>query len=120
MQERIFYVMSFGFIGGVFLRSYFFVDLYFAVLISIVSFGILLISAYVRKNRWGIVASFFILFLSLGMIRFNFADKEVPVFLSKEATLRGIVVNEPEIKENSQRLTVEVQGLTSYYHKTRI
>src|SRR3989338_10739377 len=114
MQDRIFYSICFGFVFGVLLRSFVFIDSYLAVLFGVISLALLLFFSFVSKNKWGIIASVFVIAFSLGIFRFHIVDVPAPnVFESQvgqEISLKGLVVDEPTIGKNNQRLTVLVRS----------
>ena len=109
-----------------FLRSFLFVDFYFVVLISVVSFALILFFSLISKNKWparnathsvaggGIIASVFILASCLGILRFNAVNVLAPSVLEskigEKVSLSGIIVDEPDIRENNQKLTVEISS----------
>ncbi len=113
MHDRIFYGICFGFMFGVLLRSFLPVNFYFAVLIGILAFAPILFFSFISKNRWGIIAGVFVLAFSLGILRFQMADISAPnIFESqtgKKISLTGIVADEPDQRENSQKLTVKTK-----------
>lgn len=113
MKDRIFYAICFGFVLGVFLRSFVLVDLYLNILFSFIAVFLLLFFASISKNKWGIIFSVFLLIFSLGIFRFNLVDKNVPEFLqNKENTkieLVGEIIDEPDARENNQKLTVQIK-----------
>src|SRR3989344_7140050 len=110
MHDRIFYGICFGFVFGVLLRSFLFVNFYFAILIGILAFVLILFFTFISKNRWGIIAGIFVLAFSLGIFRFQMVDIAAPnIFESQvdeKATLTGIVADEPDQRENNQKLTI--------------
>ncbi|MFA5932175.1 MAG: ComEC/Rec2 family competence protein [Candidatus Paceibacterota bacterium] len=110
MRDRVFYTICFGFLFGVLLRSFLFVNLYFVILFSVIALALLLFFTLISKNNWGILASLFILIFCFGIFRFNMVDVTNPtVFEScvgQKITLRGEIVDEPSIKENNQQLIV--------------
>jgi competence protein ComEC len=124
MRDRVFYTICFGFLFGVLLRSFVFVNLYFVILFSVIAFALFLFFILISKNKWparppewsgaggGILASIFVLTFCFGIFRFNMVDVVNPVvFESKvgqKVTLSGEIVDEPNIKENNQQLTVEI------------
>jgi len=114
MQDRFFYTITFGFLFGVFLRSFLFVDLYLVILFSVIAFSLFLFFTLISKNTWGILASIFILTFCFGIYRFNATDVPAPsVFESQvgqKVTLSGEIVDEPSIKESNQQLTVLVNS----------
>jgi len=113
MQDRIFYSISFGFIFGVFLGSSFGFDFYWNLLVAFLSVVSVIFFYIVSRNKWGMIASFFILFLSFGIFYFNyFNDKPVPVFLERQVestvSLQGIIIDDIEEREAGLRLVVKV------------
>ena len=75
MQDRIFYSICFGFVFGVLLRSFLFVNFYLAILVGVLAFLIILFFKFITKENWGIVAGVCVLSFSLGILRFHLADK---------------------------------------------
>lgn len=125
MRDRVFYTICFGFLLGVLLRSFLFVNLYFVILFSIIAVALLLFFSLISKNKWGILASIFILTFCFGIFRFNMVDIPNPVVfesqVGQKVTLSGEIVDEPSIKENNQQLTVEMvyEGLSFVKTKDR-
>ncbi|KKP86640.1 MAG: ComEC/Rec2-related protein, competence protein ComEC [Parcubacteria group bacterium GW2011_GWC1_35_8] len=117
MRDRIFYALCFGFILGVFLRSFIFVNLYLIILIGVISLALFFYFFFISKNKWGIIATIFVLAFCLGIFRFHAVDVPAPsIFESKvgqKVFLTGKIIDEPSIKENNQQLTVLMapQGL---------
>lgn len=111
MQNRIFYAVCFGFILGILFRSLVFANIYLILFLGTVSLGLLLIFL-ILKNKWGLIASIFIIFICLGAWRFHISDKfptSLEPSLGTKATLTGVVVDEPDVRENNEKLTVEVE-----------
>jgi hypothetical protein len=110
MQNRIFYSICFGFVMGVLLRSFIFINIYTAIWLGVISFVLILFFSFILKSRWGIVVGIFILTFSLGILRFHGDDKPAPeVFESKvsqRVSFGGQIVDAPDIRENNQKLTV--------------
>ena len=108
MQDRIFYAVCFGFIFGVLARSFLFVNLYFILLVLLLV-GVLAIyfsllkNFSLIKNRWDIILVVFVLTFCLGIFRFHIADQPAP----ENITMSGTIVDEPDIRENNQKLTVK-------------
>ena len=113
MQDKIFYAICFGFIFGVLLRSFVFVNLYLTILIEVIAFASILFFAIVSRNNWGIIFGIFILAFSFGIFRFQMVDISAPsVFgsqVSQKVVLSGEIIDEPSITENNQKLTVEIE-----------
>ena len=110
MQDRIFYAICFGFIFGVLLRSFVFIDLYLMFLFGAISGALILFFSLVSKNSWGILVSIFVLTFCFGIFRFNMVDAPNPAIfefkVGQKGAFLGEIVDEPNIKENNQQLTV--------------
>lgn len=110
MRDRIFYAICFGFVFGVFLRSFVFVGFYVAVLFGVISCALILFFTLISKNKWGIIASIFVLAFCFGIFKFHTAD--VPLLdifesqVGQKVSLSGIIADEPDIRENNQKLVV--------------
>jgi len=115
MRDRVFYITCFGFLFGVLLRSFVFVDIYLVVLLGVVSLALLFFFTLISKGDSGILFSVFILAISLGILRFHLVDIPNPiVFESKvgqKVSLRGQIIDEPTIGENNQKLVVELDPI---------
>lgn len=110
MKDRIFYGVCFGFILGVLVRSFLFVNFYIIGLIGVLSLAFIFLFSLISRNKWGIFFSFFILFFCFGILRFQVADKPSPIFLESQAgrqvSLSGVVIDEVDIRENNQKLVI--------------
>ena len=119
MRDRVFYSTCFGFLFGILLRSFVFVNLYFVILISVISFALFLFFSLISKGKWGIIFSIFIFAFCFGIFRFNAIDVGVPKIFESQVgqkiNFSGVVVDEPDVRQNNQQITVEVdsQGRTS-------
>jgi competence protein ComEC len=78
------------------------------------AFLFILFFSILSKNKWGIIVSVFVLTFSLGILRFHMSDIPAPeVFESQvgeRVSLTGGIIDEPDIRENNQKLTVLVQS----------
>src|SRR3989338_2755501 len=114
MQDKVFYTTCFGFIFGVLLRSFVFVNLYFSILLGVVAFGLLLFFTLISKRDIGVLVSIFVLTFSLGILRFNAVDKlPSPIFemqVGQKANFSGEIIDAPDIRETNQKLTIEVES----------
>lgn len=110
MQEKTLYGICFGFIFGVLLRSFIFVNFYFTLFLLTLAFVLLLFS-HTTQQKWGVMVFFFTLALSFGILRFHLTDKPAPAFfesrIDQKISLSGKIVDEPDVRENNQKLTVE-------------
>lgn len=95
------------------MRSFLFVNLYLIILFGVISFALFLFFTLISKNKWGILASIFVLTFSIGIFRFHIAYVPVPeIFESKiggKETFQGEIIEEPDRREDNQKLTVGVR-----------
>jgi competence protein ComEC len=122
MRDKVFYAICFGFLAGVLVRSFWLIDFSLTLLLGIISIILIIYFLFFSKNKrspsgkFWLFISFFLLSFSFGLVRFEMADKipELPVDsltgqivgLGAKANFSGKIIDEPEKKENSQRLTV--------------
>ena len=107
------------------MRSFIYVNFYF-VIFSLVLSLIVMLFTYFTKIKWGVIISVFVLATTLGILRFHARDSAtVFIFddtLGQKISLVGKVVDEPDIRENNQKLTVQLSrsSLDSKVEKTKI
>ncbi len=131
MQDKIFYASCFGFVFGVLLRSFVFVNLHFSILFGVISLALILFFTFISlghrptlghsltdepgeaKNNFGILIFIFVLVFSFGIFRFHMADTPAPIVfesnINKKVSLSGEVTDEPDLRENNQKLTVKIE-----------
>ncbi|MFA6324965.1 MAG: DUF4131 domain-containing protein [Candidatus Paceibacterota bacterium] len=62
-------------------------------------------------NKWGIIFSIFLLFFSFGILRFYSYNKIIPILpIDQEVKLSGKIINEIDIRENNQKLVVDLNS----------
>ena len=119
MRDRIFYVVCFGFIFGVLLRSFLFVDLYLTILFSLILFSLILFFSFISKNNWALIFCCFALTFCLGIFRFEARESSIVYIYDSgpKVTISGIIVDDPDIRENNQKLVVEenISGLMTKF-----
>lgn len=113
--SKIFLYFCLSFIGGIFLNSFFTPHLLF--LGGGLIFGILLISVFWKYKKFAVVG-FCLLFLVLGIWRHQQAElkiinDELRKYndLNEKITLIGIVSDEPDVREKSQKLIIKVENI---------
>lgn len=113
MRDKIFYFACLGFLLGIIFRSLFFVNLYNSLLLILISFFVLIFFIFISKRKLGVV--FFVLCLSFffGIYRFSISDIPSPQYfdsnIGNSLPFYGKIIDEPNIKENSQQVLVEVE-----------
>jgi competence protein ComEC len=112
MRDKIFHIICFGFLFGVLLRSFTYLNFYFVLLLILLG-SVLIFYFSLVKLKWGMVGAVFVLAFSLGIFRFHLVDVPNPtVFenqVGQKASFSGEIIDEPNIKENNQQLTVETE-----------
>ena len=119
MRDKIFYISCLGFIFGVLLRSFLFIDFYITILVLSLAFVLLiyftLLSKNINKNVWAIVFFCFIFTFSLGVMRFhirdvaNFkAEQVLAGSIDQKIELKGIVVDDPVNTSKNTKLIVKL------------
>jgi competence protein ComEC len=124
MRDKIFHTVCFGFLLGVLLRSFVFIDNYYVLLFAIIFLAVLLFFIFVSQNNWGILFCVLVVSFNFGILRFHMVDVSNPaVFelqMGKKVVFSGEIIDEPSIKENNQQLTVETSVKDSPSPKTRL
>ena len=115
MRDKVFYSICFGFLFGVLLRSFIAVDLYFTILSGVIILALFLFFKFISKNNWGILGSIFVLTFCFGIFRFHMVDAPNPVVfenhVGQKVAFSGKIIDEPNLKENNQQLTVSVKSI---------
>lgn len=119
MRDKIFYISCLGFIFGVLLRSFFFIDFYLTILVLCLAFVLIiyftLLSKNINKNVWAVIFFVFTITFSLGILRFhirdvaNFkAEQVLAGSIDQKIELKGIVVDDPVNTSKNTKLTVKL------------
>ncbi len=108
MRDKIFYSSCFGFVFGVLLGSFFYLDIFIVLLIAL----LVLASAFFIKNKLGILSSIFIIAFAVGIFRFHLADRHASQFfesrVEEKAEYVGDIVDEPDKRVDNQKIVVAV------------
>lgn len=117
--SKIFLYFCLSFIVGIFLSSFFQISL--LALLAFLILGLLLISIFWTRKKL-VVIGFCILFLVLGIWRHQNCELEIRNNelrklndLNGKITLIGIVSDEPDIREKSQKLTIKIQKIQNFH-----
>lgn len=118
MRDKLFYAICFGFIFGVLLRSFVFVNVYSVLFVGFLAFFVSLFFSFVSKNqclpagRQGVVVCMFFVFFSVGIFRFHAVDVPPPkVFEEKVGEKKvfvGILIDEADSREENQKLNLKL------------
>ena len=133
MQNSYFYSAVIGFISGVFISSFFNLGFSFFLLLVVLTIVLYYLwrRGLVGQSFWILPLIIYILFLSLGIVRFNFdatrfnsLKTNLDHWRDTKVTIIGVVSDEPTIKIQSQRVAVDIQqvliGGKSYSVSDRI
>lgn len=105
-----------GFLSGVWLRSFVAVGIYFSVFLITTAFGILLFAALAQRERGKslpiFLSSVFLFSVVLGITRYDMADAyqsdALRSHLGRAGVFEGIISEEPDLREKSMLLTVNI------------
>ncbi len=123
MKQHWTVVLLAGFLGGVLLRSFLDFGWQFAGFFVFLGIVILLISLTAENRRMVALMGIFLIAMALGMLRYEIKDyknsETLEQKIGQKIALEGIIVDEPDERENYTRLTVETNGsniLVYTYH----
>jgi len=107
-KSKIFLILSLAFIGGVFGRSFWEVNIFYCYLLALG--GIIIIFTF-YKNKTAAVVAFFLGFLALGIWLTDIKMEKLKHLDLNGQEFSGIVriVKEPEIKDNYQNLVIQTE-----------
>jgi competence protein ComEC len=110
MNDRLFFAGFLGCAGGILFRSLFFFPvsaLLFLLLLAVLLFGARLYTGRIVYAVMGVV----LLGVLFGSVRVMLVPQEVPAvlvdMLGTEVAFEGVIVADPDLRETSQRVTVE-------------
>ena len=122
MQKDFLYVVLGGFAGGVFFRSFFDLGDSFSIFLMLVA-GVVLLFYFLRKKQtkdeielWNLgkilIVGIFVLSAGVGILRYDFFENRsgegsLDHLVDQRNTFTAIVIDEPDIRENNTRLTVQ-------------
>jgi competence protein ComEC len=111
MNQNWLYVFIGGFAAGALFRSFFDFGFSFSLFIIALSAALFFLYFLLGKDKKVFLASLFILSAGLGILRFDIADlnKGNPVLdeiVGQEVVLEGVIVDEPDERENNTKLIV--------------
>ena len=115
MKQNSLYIFIGGFAVGILFRSFFNLGFSFSIFLIALSSAIFFLY-YLNKNKKVFLVSLFVLAASLGVLRFDVADlnKGNPVLdkvVEQEVILEGVIVDEPDERENNTRFIVNFESL---------
>ncbi|MDQ5922635.1 MAG: hypothetical protein QG644_343 [Patescibacteria group bacterium] len=113
MKDKVIYSICFGFILGVLVSSFVYINLYTNIFIATLSGVAILLFYFIYKLKWGVIFAVIFLTLSLGIFRFNLAlDEESLIFdnrIGDYLSINGIVIDSPSVGDKNQKLNISVE-----------
>ncbi len=108
---------TFGFILGIASASFFYFDFWSILALFLggfISFSFYYFRSNVSREKFWIFTLFFVFFI-LGVFRINVSDlyseSKLKDFDSKKIIVSGVIVSEPDIRDNNTKYTIEVQKI---------
>lgn len=116
MRESYLISIVFGFIVGVFVRSFFIFSLPFVLTILVIGVLVLLATFVFRFKQIAIIIGLFFVCLSLGIFRFHVADAPVQSsqlfpYQNSLQQFVGVVDSNPDRREGSTKFELKVQSV---------
>jgi competence protein ComEC len=116
MRDSYLLSIVFGFIAGVFLRSFHVFSIPFVFTILIIGILILLSTLSFSKKSVGILVGLIFISFSAGILRFHISDKSISqshIFPYKNLSVKivGVVETNPDRRENSTKFEVEPETI---------
>ena len=115
--SKLLFFICLSFIAGIFLESVIKIPQFFLWAFLFISFAIIVISLLIKKDIL-IIAGFCLLFLAIGILRvqiseFNIANDKSSKFNGKgKISIIGIIFNEPDVRDSSQKIKVKFNDST--------
>ncbi len=116
-NENIFYAMIAGFVAAIFICPFFDPGVSFLLFLVLISFIFLIFEKFLCRGndrKMILLLSLFIMFFSLGGIRYEISnlaslDLNLENSIGKNITAEAVISEEPDIRENTQMLTVDLK-----------
>ena len=122
-NAKPFYILAFGFTGGIFLNSFHKMGFSFFLLSLLISLAIFVYGKFLHSDALNkktiFLASFFIFAFALGLLRYEIKDLPnrdtmLQENLEQKVIVEGVVSDEPDKRENGVRLTVSFQNIIDF------
>ncbi|MEK9131772.1 MAG: ComEC/Rec2 family competence protein [Patescibacteria group bacterium] len=115
-RQKCVHASLFGFVIGVSFGSLFSFGFSGALAVLILSLGILAYSRTLSERSLPLLFFWLLFFLAIGMARVAASDRLVErgldPFVDKRVVLSGVVVREPDIREDTQKITLRVDAVS--------
>lgn len=113
MNNRILYLLIFGFTAGIFVSSFLDLGFYFFTFLLLLAGSIFVFGQFKAKEKILILSiALFIFSFSLGVLRYEIKDKQTKYVnlensLGQKVNIKGIILDEPSIKDQGVQLIVK-------------
>ncbi len=118
VQHKIFLIFAVGFIIGIALRSFISPDNFTLASLFILLGGVLFLYYFFISEKLFqvLVLSVFIFSVGLGILRFDIAElrttsENINVYIGKDVSMKGIVIDERDERENNTKITVQIESI---------
>ncbi len=116
MRFNVLVLVIGGFLGGVFLRSFFAWSLGFVAFVGLLGVAALFSAYLAEQKRIFLVFGLLTLSFCSGIIRYDVKDAGIlsPMiadFTSRQVSLRGMILGEPDERENTTRLIFRAESI---------
>lgn len=116
MSVALFWATTFGFLFGIFSRSLLSLGWFDVGFIILLAVSLLSLAGMRRESSAALIIVSVALFAGgAGMVRMSAAslvsDQHLNAVLGEQVVLEGVVFEEPDVRENSTRLSVQVEAL---------
>src|SRR3989338_5495911 len=118
MNTHILFAVIFGFLAGVFVRSFFLIGFATAGFVALLALAALLL-AYLdeTKRKQLIVIAVVLATFGGGVLRMNgsvlLGDPQLTLQLNKEIVVEGVISEEPDVRESKVRIFLDANELVS-------
>lgn len=107
--SKVFLFICLGFVFGIALSSFFTISQ--VLMLGFLVLGILLISVFWKYKNF-VVLGFCLLFLVVGVWRYQTVKSGIPENVEQDIILIGVVSKEPDVRETNIKLTIESENAT--------
>jgi len=129
-MHKIFFISLLGFLVGIFFSSLFDFDIIFALFAIVLSFFVWLYTYLIKfhsdvNKKKILFVSLFIFSLSLGVLRFEISEINqgsdvLNNLINQNVALLGVVIDEPDERENNTKIVVKVNQFMNNQKQTPI
>lgn len=119
-MNNIFYILVAGFTSGIFISSFFKLGFFFFLFLLILAIIIFVYNRFIVKTKiiFLVLLPIFIFSFALGILRYEIKDIRsendiLSELVGQKVALEGVIVDEPNIKEQNVQLVVASENITT-------